>query len=279
MSVDKTIFITGTSSGIGLACAKLFFQKGWNVVATMRSPDKDVELRELVDPTSRRLLLLRLDLHDFSTIEPAVKAALDHFGKVDLLVNNAGYGQYGLFEMLTRKQIQEQFEVNVFGVMDVTRAFLPHFRSRQSGGIINISSGGGHFTLPLISIYCASKFALEGFAESLSYELQPQGIFVKNVVPHSGITSTNFSKPIALVPETPKSYVEYVEKTSEDYRKMVAARSISSWDVAEMVYEAATDGKDKLRYLVGDDPREFIKARYESKTDEEYLAYMRSFFQ
>lgn len=163
--------------------------------------------------------------------------------------------------------------------MDVTRAILPHFRKNQAGGIINISSGAGLYTLPMISIYCASKFALEGFTEALAFELESQNIFVKSVIPHGGVTATNFSsRAMELAPGTPESYAPFVQNTVTAFGNMTAARTIDAEDVAAVVYGAATDGTDKLRYLVGNDTRGFVKARYTSASDDEYVAYMRSFF-
>lgn len=164
--------------------------------------------------------------------------------------------------------------------MDVIRTVLPHFREKQGGGIINVSSGGGLYALPMISIYCASKFALEGFTEALAFELSSQNVSVKSVIPHGGVTNTNFNaRGLGFLSDTPESYKPFVEKTMGAYGKMAAARSVSSDDVAKVVFEAATDGTDKLRYLVGNDTRGFVKARYESNSDEEYTTYMRSFFQ
>ena len=171
--------------------------------------------------------------------------------------------------------------------MEVIRAILPHFRSNKSGGIINVSSGAGLYALPMISLYCASKFALEGFTESLAFELASQNIFVKSVIPHGGVTSTNFGSrsgaDLANQMKTEDStvmndYGQFIEKTTQSFMTMVAARSISSDEVAKVILEAALDGSDKLRYLVGNDTRGFLKARYESSTDDEYIAYMRSFF-
>ena len=166
--------------------------------------------------------------------------------------------------------------------MDVTRAVLPHMRAHKAGGIINVSSGAGVFTLPMISIYCASKFALEGFTEALAYELAAQGITVKSVIPHGGVTATNFiaraNADAGRDPAAAADYAGWIQKTMGQYGKMVAGRSISADDVAAVIFEAATDGKDKLRYFVGNDTRGFIKARYESNTDEEYVAHLRSFF-
>ena len=184
--MPKTMLITGASSGIGRATARLFADKGWNVVATMRDPAKGADL------ASGTVAVTRLDVQDGETIEAAVDLALARFGSIDLLVNNAGYGQLGLFEAMSEEKIEEQFAVNVFGVMDVTRAVLPHMRKAKGGTIINISSGAGLFTLPMSSLYNASKFALEGFSESLSYELASQNITVKLVEPHGGVNETEF---------------------------------------------------------------------------------------
>jgi NAD(P)-dependent dehydrogenase (short-subunit alcohol dehydrogenase family) len=158
--MQKTALITGTSSGFGKTTAKHFAANGWNVVATMRTPSAEAELVNLDG-----VLVTRLDVQDPESIDRAIEAGIRRFGRIDALINNAGFG---LFEVTPREKIWEQFDVNIFGVMDVTRAILPHFRSNKGGTIINISSGAGVFTLPLISLYCASKFALEGFSESLS---------------------------------------------------------------------------------------------------------------
>ncbi|MDE1991526.1 MAG: SDR family NAD(P)-dependent oxidoreductase, partial [Rhizobiaceae bacterium] len=124
--MTKTILITGASSGIGKAAARLFHEKGWNVVATMRSPDKETELATLDN-----VLVTRLDVSDQESIAAAISAGIDRFGRIDALVNNAGYGQFGVFEAVPVEKIKQQFDVNVFGVMDVTRAILPHFRANK----------------------------------------------------------------------------------------------------------------------------------------------------
>jgi NAD(P)-dependent dehydrogenase (short-subunit alcohol dehydrogenase family) len=273
--MTKTILITGSSSGIGKAAVNLFAGKGWNVVATMRDPARGAELATL-----RSVLVTRLDVQDRDSIALAIKAGIARYGRIDALVNNAGYGQFGLFEAISREHVQEQFDVNVFGVMDVTRAILPHFRKIEGGQIINVSSGAGMFTLPMISLYCASKFALEGFSEALSYELASQNIAVKLVIPHGGVTSTSFNqRTIRDRAHDPSlsSYDDFIARTDEAFRNMVAARSISADEVAAVIYTAATDGTDRLRYLVGDDARGFVKARREM-SEEDYIAFMRARF-
>lgn len=241
--MKKTVLITGTSSGIGRAAAKCFAGNGWNVVATMRNPSAEAELVQLND-----VRVIRLDVKDPHSIRRAIEEGIARFGRIDALVNNAGFGQYGLFEAIPREKIQEQFDVNVFGVMDVTRAILPHFRKNKGGMIVNVSSGAGLFTLPMISLYCASKFALEGFSEALAYELGSQNIAVKLIKPHGGVSSTHFSersdwdlaKDASLA-----AYDGFVARTGESFARMTAARTTHSDDVAKVIFAAATDGTDR----------------------------------
>src|SRR5258708_23183588 len=186
--MKQTIVITGPSPGLGGTTAKFFAAKGWNVVATMRRPEAEPELTHLDD-----VLVTRLDVQALASIAEDITEGITRFGRIDGILINAGFGLFGLFEGTPREKIQEQFDVNVFGVMDVTRAMLPHFRQNQAGIILNVSSGAGVFTLPMISLYCATKFALEGFSEALSYEVASQGITVKIIEP-GGILSTGFNK-------------------------------------------------------------------------------------
>jgi NAD(P)-dependent dehydrogenase (short-subunit alcohol dehydrogenase family) len=273
--MKKTVLVTGASSGIGKAVARIFASSDWNVVATMRNPAREADLVNQGD-----VLVTRLDVKDRDSVDQAIGAGIARFGKIDALINNAGFGQYGLFEAIPREKVQEQFDVNVFGVMDVTRAILPHFRKNKTGLIINISSGAGIFTLPMLSLYCAAKFALEGFSEALAYELASQKIVVKIVEPHGGVTSTSFNERTAREFARDASlsdYDDFVTRTNEAFARMIAARSKSSDDVAQVIYDAATDGTDRLRYLVGDDSRGFIKARKEM-SDQDYIDFMRSRF-
>ena len=166
--MEKTILITGSSSGIGKATAQYFHKKGWNVVATMRKPDAETDLVGL-----DRVLVTRLDVTEQSTIDEAVKRAIDKFGKIDVLLNNAGYGAYGTLEAFPMDRVRRQFETNVLGLLAVTKAVLPHMRAAKSGTIINVSSIGGKMTFPLGTLYHGTKFAVEGLSESLHYELWP----------------------------------------------------------------------------------------------------------
>src|SRR5215469_12840168 len=161
----KTLFITGASTGIGRAAALFFRDKGWNVAATMRNPADHSGL------ASSTVRTIPLDVTKSVTIRPALDQALQAFGSIDVLVNNAGYGAFGPLEAASDEQIERQFATNVTGLMAVTREFLPHFRERSSGVVINISSVGGRATFPLSSLYHATKWAVEGFSEALNFEL------------------------------------------------------------------------------------------------------------
>jgi NADP-dependent 3-hydroxy acid dehydrogenase YdfG len=198
--MNKTVLITGASSGIGKATAKRFQSAGWNVVATMRSPEDERELNNL-----DRVLVTRLDVLDLPSIQLAVQEGLARFGKLDVLLNNAGYGAYGPLEVTPMEKIRRQFDVNVTGLLATTQAVLPYFRAQRSGTIINISSIGGRITFPLGTLYHGTKFAVEGLSESLHFELLPLGIRVKLVEPGMvkqtfldvrSISTTNLHCPI-----------------------------------------------------------------------------------
>ncbi len=252
-----------------------FATEGWNVVATMRDPSAASELGDLPS-----VLIARLDVQDNGSIQAAVEAGIARFGSLDAVVNNAGYGQFGLFEAISDSQAKAQFDVNVFGVMNVLRAVLPHFRRQRSGVVTNVSSGAGLFTLPMISLYCASKFALEGFTEALSYELLSQNIRTKLVIPHGGVTETAFSERQAAAAARGAAFEDYgdfVSEVEQAFAKMTAARTISAEEVAGVIFDATTDGTERLRYLIGDDARGFVRAR-RTLSDDDYVAFMRSHF-
>jgi len=274
--MPKSILITGTSSGIGKATALLFAEKGWNVIATMRNI-KDAEDLQSVE----NILVLSLDISDTASIENALKISVEQFGKIDVLLNNAGFAQYGIFESLSDEQIRNQFEVNVFGTMNVTKAILPIFRNQKEGMIINVTSGSGRFAMPLMSLYNASKFALEGFSESLSYELASQNITVKIIEP--GATSSNFHHTLEeskIKNSTPESYNNYIEQLNtkmETLRQNTSGGSSQPNDIATTIYNAVTDGTTQLRYVSGKDILPIIELR-SSSSEEEYISFMRNLF-
>ncbi|MFN5458491.1 MAG: SDR family oxidoreductase [Bacteroidota bacterium] len=247
--MNKTILITGASSGIGKESAKFFQSKGWNVIATMRNPDNENELKQL-----KNVLVTKLDVLDLTSIENAIKEGIQKFNKVDVLLNNAGYGAYGPLESFPRERILRQFNTNVIGLLDVTRAILPHFRKNKSGMIINVSSMGGKMTFPLGSLYHGTKFAVEGISESLRYEVEQFGGKVKIVEP--GAIATDFAGRSFDFnhDENLKEYQNIVDKITSVFPQMIKNASPISV-VTKVIYEAATDGKNKLRYTAGKDAK------------------------
>ncbi|TAF65424.1 MAG: SDR family oxidoreductase [Cytophagales bacterium] len=241
----KTILITGTSSGIGADAVRYFSEKGWNVAATMRTPEKDNTLRHLPN-----VKLYALDVHDENSIQQALQAAINDFGAIDAIVNNAGYGAIGIFEKATPEQIKKQFETNVFGAMNVIRGILPYFRQRRDGTIINITSMGGLVAFPIYSVYHGTKWALEGFSESLHYELRPFNIRVKCVEP--GAIKTDFytrSQDFFTNPSL-TDYDEYEKITHENTQK--AGETAPNPDVvSKAIFKAANDKNFRLRYPAG----------------------------
>jgi NAD(P)-dependent dehydrogenase (short-subunit alcohol dehydrogenase family) len=182
MSRSKTLFITGASSGFGHALAKEALATGHRVIGTVRN-ETDLQNFQSLSPDNAYAAML--DVTDFQRIDSVVAQVEATHGPVDVLVNNAGYGHEGIFEESPLEDMRRQFDVNVFGAVAVTKAFLPYFRQRRAGHILNITSMGGTITMPGIAYYCGSKFALEGISDTLSKELRPFNIFVTAVAPGS----------------------------------------------------------------------------------------------
>ena len=269
--MSKTIIITGASSGFGRETVKIFQQQGWNVVATMRSPENEQELREL-----ENVLVTRLDVQDLESIQKAVDETIQRFGSIDVLLNNAGYGLMGVFESATPEQIQKQYAVNVFGLMDVTRAVLPQMRQQGSGTIVNISSFGGQVGLPFGSLYNSSKFAVEGFSESLSHEVSAFGISVKIIEP--GGVNTNFRTGIKMIKNEISDYNLLMGNFFGRYAGATAhLPKATPEDVAQTIYNAATDGMAQLRYVIGEDAQFYIDTKYQN-SDPEFIKIMRDRF-
>ena len=251
----STVLITGSSSGIGKDTAKHFQQKGWNVIATMRSPEKEQELTDLDN-----VLVSRLDVTDSESIAQAVGDGVERFGGIDVLVNNAGYGAYGPLEATSMDSVRRQFDTNVIGLLETTKAVLPHFREQHGGTIINISSIGGRMTFPLGSLYHGTKFAVEGISEALHYELEPIGAKVKIVEP--GMIATDFGGRSFDFSndESMAEYQDTVQKVFSAFEALGPSASPPSV-VSEVIYAAATDGTDQLRYPAGADAVEFMANR------------------
>mmetsp|Transcript_6394 Transcript_6394/g.19393 ORF Transcript_6394/g.19393 Transcript_6394/m.19393 type:complete len:286 (-) Transcript_6394:160-1017(-) len=243
----RTVLITGASSGFGLMTAKTFALKGWRVIATMRNPEAAASALASLEGVT----VLALDVQKPATIDSAVAKTMELFGRIDVLVNNAGYGCIGFFEGTSMEEIERQYEVNVLGSMRVTKAVLPHMRKAKSGTIVNVSSVAGGHTNPLGSIYYSSKWALEGWAECLSYELLALGIQVKLVQP--GAFKTDFGGRSLAFNPPPADAEEYKEMLEEVQKRFASGGTSNDPDpvVPDTIYLAATEGdKAKLRYPV-----------------------------
>jgi NADP-dependent 3-hydroxy acid dehydrogenase YdfG len=236
--MKKTIFITGASSGIGEVTAKYFANQGWNVAATMRSVNTDHPLLKFANLRS-----YELNVNDTLSIKTAIASAIKDFGKIDVLFNNAGYSLAGPFEAFRPEEVQSQFNTNVFGVMNVTRAILPYFRHRMAGKILNTTSSGGIITFPLYSLYNSSKWAIEGFMESLQFEVKPFNIYIKNIEPAT--VKSEFTNNIIFTSHT--AYDAYAHKVQSNTLK--GYHNAPTPDVvAKVVFKAANDKNYRLRY-------------------------------
>lgn len=273
--MKKTILITGASTGIGRATANLFETKGWNVVATMRNPEAAEGLTQ-----SESLITARLDVQNKESIATAIEAGVKAFGKIDVLLNNAGYGTFGPMEAASDEQIKRQFDVNVFGLIDVTKGILPHMRANKEGMIINVSSIGGRVTFPAFSLYHATKWAVEGLTESLQYELNPLGIQLKLIEP--GGVSTDFAGRSLdmFMDENLSDYnpiLEPIGRVMEAASKGERQANSTPEQIANGIYEAATDGTDELRYLLGEDANQIFAGR-KALSDSEFKTMIKSQF-
>lgn len=238
----KTVLITGCSSGYGLETARYFHAQGWNVVATMRTPRADLL------PVSERLRVVALDV----TKPESIAAAIEAIGPIDVLVNNAGIGLLGAFEVTPMTTVRDVFETNTFGVMAMTQAVLPQLRARRSGVIVNVTSSATLAPMPLVAVYTASKMAIEGFTASLAFELAEFDVRVKLVEPGYGpttrFTSNGGARMAGLLPA---EYASFAQRIFTAFAQPTAVTTES--DVAEGVWRAANDSTGTLRFPAGPD--------------------------
>ena len=242
--MEKVVLITGASSGIGLHTAKLFQTKNWKVAATMRSPENAEELKNIVD-----IECFKLDVTDIGSIKTAIAATLEKFGRIDAIVNNAGFAVVGPFEAASQEDIEREMNTNVYGVMNVCREILPYFREQKRGIIVNVASMGGRLTFPLYSVYHASKWALEGFSEALQFEVKSFGIRIKIIEP--GPIKTDFYERSMSISkkEWLTAYDNFVARAMPNLQK--AGETAPDGEiVAQVIYDSVSDDSWKLRYPV-----------------------------
>lgn len=269
---NKSVLITGSSTGIGRATAELLAERGYRVLATMRSPEKGRHLSETARAKGWDLSVLPLDVRE----DASVAGALAQAGEVDVLVNNAGFEVWGPLEEMTVEDLKDQFETNVYGPFRLITALLPAMRRRRSGVIVNVSSVAGRVAAPLNGLYAASKFALEALSETLHYEAGHFGVRVHLIEP-GGVNSP--------FPENRRLVGAAAGDESSPYRELItqweqAAERLNPGgvradpaDVAAVVLEAIEKG-DRLRYPVGNDAQMVLAVR-KQMDDEQFEAVMR----
>ena len=261
VSNQKVSIVTGSSSGIGLETALTLARNGYFTYATMRNPEKDAPIKNALKKENLPIKVIQLDVIDDESLKNAIDQVTSEAGRIDVLVNNAGYGLIGALEELSMEEIKAQYETNLFGLVRVIQAVLPTMRKQRSGRILNLSSGAGLFGYPGGSAYVSSKFAVEGLSESMAYELEPFGIRVILIEP--GFVQTNFanSMVIAKKAQDPASpYSKMMQRIAASSSEL--AKSGSSADlVANVILDAATNPNPRLRYLVGKDVKAWAASK------------------
>lgn len=269
--MQKVALVTGSSSGIGFETCLALAKDGYQTFASMRNLKKSEKLKQIADKENLPIKILELDVNGEESIVSAIKKIMNESNRIDVLVNNAGYGQFGCLEDISVDEFREQFETNLFSVVRIIQEVVPIMRKQGSGIIVNISSLAGRMGLPGSPAYISSKFALEGLTECLRYELGMFGI--KTTLIEPGVVKTDFFKSMKI-PESKKDpkYQQITEKMLSGLKMMVEMGTPPS-QVAEMVVKAIHDKEIMPRYIVGADATMFMEAK-ESKTDLEFEKYM-----
>jgi NAD(P)-dependent dehydrogenase (short-subunit alcohol dehydrogenase family) len=273
-SNQKVAVVTGSSSGIGFETSLTLARSGFLTYATMRNLGKGATIKSVATKEGLPIRVVQLNVTEGRSINDAIHSIKSDVGKIDVLVNNAGYGLNGAFEDLAMEEIKAQYETNLFGVIRVTQAVLPIMRKQKSGIIVNISSGAGRFGYPGGSAYVSTKFAIEGLSESMAYELEPFGIRVVLVEP--GVIKTNFVNSIVAAKKSqdPNSpYAQLMQNVAASFQHMIEGGS-STDVVAKVVLKAVTSENPTLRYLAGKDVETWIEGK-KSMSDEEFYKMMK----
>ena len=268
----KVAVVTGSSSGIGYETSLVLARNGFLTYTTMRNLNKSENIKKVATKENLPIHIHQLDVTDDISVKNTVQAISSETGRIDLLVNNAGYGLNGAFEDLAMDEIKTQYETNVFGLIRTTQSVLPIMRRQKSGIIVNISSGAGRFGFPGGSAYVSTKFAVEGLSESMSYELEPFGI--KVVIVEPGVIRTNFVTVVAKKSQDPNSpYSQIIQKTATVLEKMMENGSSPDL-VAKVVLNAVTNENPNLRYLAGKDVETWLDSK-RNMSDEEFYKMMK----
>jgi NAD(P)-dependent dehydrogenase (short-subunit alcohol dehydrogenase family) len=270
--MKKTIFISGTSSGLGKGLAKYFASAGWNVAATMRTPEKETALT-----TIENVQVFKMDVTNTDSVKTAVDAAVAAFGKIDVVVNNAGVANYGALELVTEGDIDQQWNTNVRGVINVIRAVMPHYRANKGGMFINVGSAMGLATaVPLISLYNMSKFALEGLTEALYYEMKPLNIDIRMIEPGGFSSEFNNNIKFNRNPEITgyEAITDKMENFMNNYDKLPLGTMSEIIDVIDAL---ATKKSEQFRTVIGEAANGLIGARNATSIEDFMQASLQQF--
>jgi len=270
--MEKIALITGCSSGIGFETALALARANFFTFATMRDTSKADKIQEIAKKENLSLEIVQLDVDKEDSIKSAVKKILEQKGRIDVLVNNAGYGLFGCIEDISIDELKAQFETNFFGQVRLIQETAPIMRKQGSGIIVNVSSVAGRIGFPGTPAYISSKFALEGLSECMRYELSPFGI--KTIIIEPGVIKTNFFSSMKTTKGKPNSpYKEITEKVMNGV-KMMAEMGTPAVDVAKTIINAIQTDEPLPRYIVGSDAAMFLEAK-KMKTDIEFENYIK----
>jgi len=259
--MHQVALITGCSSGIGYETALMLGRNGFRTFATMRNTKKSDSLQEVIRKEGLDVSIRQLDVNDDASIENTINNIKNEANRIDILINNAGFGLVGFFEDLTLDEIRDQFETNFFGVLNITKKIIPIMRLQKSGTIINISSGAGQVGFPGISAYVSTKFAIEGFSESLMYELLPYGI--KVVIIEPGVIKTDFFRNCKVSEHSMKKNSTYSPSLDKFQRniELMQEHATSPTDVAKVIIQVLGNNEPNQRYIVGNDVAMILEAK------------------
>ena len=271
--MEKVAVVTGTSSGIGFETALALAKEGYYTYATMRNTAKSDKIKELAQKDNLKINVLELDVDDESSVKTAIKKILDEKQRIDVLVNNAGWGLWGCVEDVSVDEFKAQFDTNFFSIIRLIQEVGPAMRKQGSGTIVNVSSVVGRIGFPASPAYISSKFALEGLSESLRFELAPFGIDVVIIEP--GVIKTNFMKNMKMAEKYgPESvYMDITDKVVSGV-KMMCEMGTDLKEVADAIIKATKDENPLPRYIVGNDASMFLEAK-KNKTDLEFENYLK----
>ena len=271
--MEKVALVTGSSSGIGFETSLALARNGFYTFATMRNISKGEKIKELTKKENLPIEIIELDVDKENSVKNAINTIIEKKQRIDVLVNNAGWGLWGSVEDVSIDEFKEQFETNFFSIIRMIQQIAPIMRKQNSGNIVNISSIAGKIAFPISPAYISSKFALEGLSESLRFELMPFGVNVIIIEP--GMIKTNFFEPMRLAKnaETTDVYKDITSKVISGV-KMMAQMATDPKEVANMIIQTLGEKKPLPRYVVGSDALMFLEAK-KMKTDIEFENYLK----